>query len=86
MSCFFSSKLRNRSLEFWDIFQDRFAAEYVSAAYAAPLVSVGDLIGGKNLPLAAAYRLQYNGKDDFKRQAIRLGVMDDVKVGAFAFF
>jgi len=48
-------------------------------------VSVNDVTNLGDLPAAHAYRLEYVGREDYKKQAGQLGLMDDLKVSRMGF-
>lgn len=48
--------------------------------YSAPMLTASQVRTG-DLPMEKVVRVEYTGKDSFKRQAKQLGIMDDFKAG-----
>lgn len=53
--------------------------------YGAILLPVSEAVSGQK-PEEKKVRVQYNSKDEFKRFAKALGIMDDFKVGSCSSF
>ena len=60
--------------------QERYDRDFVKEVYSAPLLSSAEAVNGEK-PEEKTVRVQYNSKDEFKRFAKALGIMDDFKVG-----
>ncbi|XP_025083205.1 alpha-1,3-mannosyl-glycoprotein 2-beta-N-acetylglucosaminyltransferase-like isoform X2 [Pomacea canaliculata] len=60
--------------------KEQYDSDFVKTVYEAPPLSAEEVFGGLH-PEESAVRVQYTTKDDFKRIAKMLGIMDDFKAG-----
>ena len=66
-------------LFYLDCFQDRYDIDFVKEVYSATLLTAPEAFSGDK-PEEKKVRVQYSSKDEFKRFAKVLGIMDDFKV------
>lgn len=60
--------------------KERYDADFVKTVYGAAVMSAAEVVNGLR-PEEKVVRVQYDTKDDFKRSAKLLGIMDDFKAG-----
>lgn len=61
-------------------FQDNYDKTFLNHVYQCPIVTFEELRKGM-VKTKEAVRIQYNSRDQYKRIAKMLGLMDDFKVG-----
>lgn len=60
------------------MFQDNYDVAFLKEVYGTPVVTVQELVSGNQPP--GAVRVTYRSRDQFKKTAKTLGLMDDFKV------
>ncbi|KAK7497760.1 hypothetical protein BaRGS_00010894, partial [Batillaria attramentaria] len=60
--------------------KEQYDADFVKIVYGAPVLSASEVVSGVR-PEEKVVRVQYANKDEFKRSAKTLGIMDDFKAG-----
>lgn len=63
-----------------DKFQQNYDKTFLSQVYSYPVVTFEELRRGNVVAKNEPVRIQYNTKDQYKRTAKLLGLMDDFKV------
>lgn len=66
------------------LLKDNYDVAFVKEVYSTPVVSYQELRGG-NIVSDGPVRIPYHNKDQYKRTAKYLGLMDDFRVSSHAF-